>query len=539
MPHAVAGSAVSLHSAFCILHFMITMRVRFAPSPTGQLHIGNVRTALFNWFLARGHGGTFILRIEDTDAERSTGPSEAAILRDLRWLGLSWDEGPDVGGARGPYRQSERLHLYASYATELLTTGTAYYCFCSIAQLDADRQSALEEGRPARYAGTCRRLSREQAEARIAAGERPAIRFRVPEDRDVVFEDAVRGEVRFQTDVIGDPVIARADGSPAYNFAVVVDDALMEVTHVVRGEDHISNTPRQILLYEALGFTPPVFAHLSLVMGPDHSPLSKRHGATSVAEFRAKGYLPEALVNYLALIGWSPRLPGAGRGSAGATGSGSGDELLAIDELARRFSLESVGHSAGVFDEEKLAWVNRHYLKAADPIRIAELSVPYFTDAGIGMTPDGRGVEFLASVMPIATGSVDRLGQVPGRLAFLFDYAPARTLADAQVRLEMSAEGSQAVVRALAETLASAPRLDRERFRTAANEVKARTGQKGRALFHPIRVALMGRAEGPELDLAIPAIDAGADLPIDAGIPEILGCRERAAAFVAALETCG
>jgi nondiscriminating glutamyl-tRNA synthetase len=497
------------------------MRVRFAPSPTGRLHVGNARTALFNWLLARGSGGTFILRIEDTDAERSTRESEAAILRDLRWLGLDWDEGPDTGGVHGPYRQSERLHLYQSYATELLSTDAAYYCFCSAAQLDAERQQALADERPARYAGTCRRLSREQAAARIAAGERPAIRFRVPEDRDVVFTDAVRGEVRFQTDVIGDPIIVRGDGHPAYNFAVVVDDALMEVTQVIRGEDHISNTPRQVLMYEALGFTPPAFAHLALVMGPDHSPLSKRHGATSVAEFRAKGYLPEALVNYLALIGWSP---------------GGGDELLPIDELARRFSLDRVGHSAGVFDEEKLAWANRHYLKIADPSRLAELSLPYFEEAGVPMRPDASGIDFLASAMAIASASVDRLNQVPARLAFLFDFAPERALAEPAVREELSAVGARSVILALAEELAAAPRLDREEFRAVANRVKARTGQKGKALFHPIRVMLTGRAEGPELDLAVPAIDRGADLPESAGIPKILGNRERAEQFARALE---
>jgi nondiscriminating glutamyl-tRNA synthetase len=496
------------------------MRVRFAPSPTGQLHVGNARTALFNWLLARGAGGTFILRIEDTDVERSTRESEAAIERDLRWLGLDWDEGPDIGGAHGPYRQSERLHLYQSYATELLSAGAAYYCFCSTAQLDAERQEALANGRPARYAGTCRKLSRGQAEARIADGERPAIRFRVPEERDVVFTDAVRGDVRFQTDVIGDPVIVRADGTPAYNFAVVVDDALMEVTHVVRGEDHISNTPRQILLYEALGFTPPTFAHLSLVMGPDHSPLSKRHGATSVAEFRGKGYLPEALVNYLALIGWSP---------------GGGDELLPIDELSRRFSLEAVGHSAGVFDEEKLAWANRHYLKMADPVRLAELALPYFNEAGLTMTPDARGLEFLASAISMASASVDRLSQVPPRMALLFDYDAAATLADEPLLGEMRSEGARAVVGALAEELAAAPRLDREKFREIANRVKARTSLKGKALFHPIRVVLTGRAEGPELDLAVPAIDLGAELPPSAGIPKIVGNRERAAAFARAL----
>jgi len=489
------------------------------------LHVGNVRTAVFNWLLARGRGGTFILRIEDTDVERSTRESESAILHDLHWLGLDWDEGPDVGGGHGPYRQSERLHLYEAYANELLNSGAAYYCFCSTAQLEAERREAVAAGRPALYAGTCRRLSREQAQARIAAGERPAIRFRVPEARDVVFTDVVRGEVRFHTHVIGDPVIVRADGHPAYNFAVVVDDALMAITHVIRGEDHISNTPRQILLYEALGFSPPTFAHLALVMGPDHSPLSKRHGATSVAEFRSKGYLPEALVNYLALIGWSPR------GS-----SGNDSELLPIDEMAKRFALEDVGHSAGVFDEEKLAWVNRHYLKTADPLRLADLSVPYFNEAGVRMSPNAQGLEFLASAMTMASASVDRLNQVPARLALLFEYDAEAALGDPHVRNEMRSADARAVVTALAEELAQPPRLDRDRFRAAASRVKARTGQKGKALFHPIRLALTGRAEGPELDLAVPAIDRGAELPADAGIPKILGCRERAAAFVATLD---
>jgi len=506
------------------------MRVRFAPSPTGYLHVGNARTALFNWLLARGSGGTFVLRIEDTDVERSTRESEASILRDLHWLGLDWDEGPDTGGPSGPYRQSERLHLYGSYAHELLNAGAAYHCFCSVAQLETDRQAAVAAGRPSVYAGTCRGLSLEQAQARISAGERPAIRFRVPDRRDIVFTDVVRGDVRFAGDVIGDPVIVRADGHPAYNFAVVVDDALMEITHVIRGEDHISNTPRQLLLYEAMGFTPPVFAHLALVLGPDHSPLSKRHGATSVAEFRAKGYLPEALVNYLALIGWSPRH---------GTAASDGDELMSIDEMARRFSLEAVGHSAGVFDEEKLAWANRHYLKAADPVLIARLAVPYFVEAGVPMSPSGGGLEFLASAMSMATASVDRLNEIPGRLALLFNYDVSTAMDDAGIRQEISATGARAVVSALAEELAAAPRLDRDRFRAVANQVKIRTGQKAKALFHPIRIVLTGRADGPELDLAVPAIDRGAELSPDDGIPSILGCRERAAAFAQALETSG
>jgi nondiscriminating glutamyl-tRNA synthetase len=503
------------------------MRVRFAPSPTGYLHVGNARTALFNWLLARGQGGSFVLRIEDSDTERSTRQSEETILRDLRWLGFDWDEGPDIGGSWGPYRLSERLHLYGSFAKELLAADRAYYCFCPPTHPENERAAGDE----AEHGSTCdcRRISKDEAASRISNGERPAVRFRVPENRDVTFHDVVRGDVRFHADVIGDSVILRADGTPTYNFAVVIDDALMEITHVVRGEDHISNTPRQLLLYEALGLTPPAFAHLALVMGPDHSPLSKRHGATSVAEFREKGYLPEALVNYLALIGWSPRVV------AGRSG-GDDTELVPMDELARRFSLDRVGHSPGVFDEEKLAWVNRHYLKIADPARVADLALPYFEKAGLEMRPDARGLAFLASIMTIATSSVERLDQIPERLDPVFRYLPEKKLSQPTTRAEMNQEKAGQVVRALAEELGQTPRLDRERFRLVANEVKKRTGQKGRDLFHPIRVALTGMPAGAELDLLIPAIDRGAELPADAGLPPVLGCRERAAAFVRALD---
>jgi glutamyl-tRNA synthetase/nondiscriminating glutamyl-tRNA synthetase len=499
------------------------MRVRFAPSPTGQLHVGNARTALFNWLLAHGKDGTFVLRVEDTDAERSTRESEQSILEDLRWLGLDWDEGPDVGGPHGPYRQSERLHLYASYANELLAGNHAYYCFCLPDKLDADRQADLAAGQPPKYHGTCRSISREEAESRIEAGERPVIRFRVPESEEVRFQDLVRGEVVFNTSVIGDPVIVRSDSRPQYNFAVVVDDALMEVTHVIRGEDHISNTPRQILLYQALGFTPPEFAHLSMVLGPDHTPLSKRHGATSVAEFRARGYLPEALVNYLALIGWSPRTDG---------GSSENDaELLPVDEMARRFAIEDVGHSAGVFDIEKLAWMNRHYMKAAAPARLAAESLRYFTARGFVTRRSDEAMEFVSLILPMAVASVDRLEEIPDRLRFLFDFDPAAALATREVGEVMETAGARDVVLALADELRNLGRLDREAFRAAATRVKQRTGQKGRALFHPIRVALTGEAGGPELDLAVPAIDRGAELPRSAGVALILGCRERADMF--------
>ena len=496
------------------------MRVRFAPSPTGQLHVGNARTALFNWFLAHGKDGTFILRIEDTDAERSTKESETSILEDIRWLGLHWDEGPDVGGAHGPYRQSERLHLYASYANELLAAGHAYYCFCSPARLEAERQAMLAAGRPPRYAGTCRGIAPEEARRRVDAGERAVVRFKVPEQVEISFQDLVRGEVTFNTEVIGDPVLVRSDGRPAYNFAVVVDDALMEITHVIRGEDHISNTPRQILLYKALGFTPPEFAHLALVMGPDHTPLSKRHGATSVAEFRARGYLPEALTNYLALIGWSP---------------GGDEELLPMDELARRFSIEDVGHSAGVFDQEKLAWMNRHYMKVAAPSRIAAESFRYFMDRGFVTRRTTEALEFVTSILPMAVGSVDRLEEIPDRVRFLFEFDPASALAQPHVADVLHEAGAREVIAALADELRDAGPLDKDAFRAAAARVRQRTGQKGRALFHPIRVALTGEAGGPELDLAVPAIDRGALVPASAGIAKIASARERADAFARAV----
>jgi glutamyl-tRNA synthetase/nondiscriminating glutamyl-tRNA synthetase len=500
------------------------MRVRFAPSPTGFLHVGNARTALFNWLLARRHGGTFVLRIEDTDAQRSTRESEAGILEDLRWLGLDWDEGPERGGPVAPYRQSERLSLYRTHAHTLVDRQQAYYCFCSQAQLEAERKAAVESGQPAVYSGRCRVLTPGQARDRLASGEPAAIRFKVPARRDVSFHDLVRGTVTFHTDVIGDPIILRADGFPAYNFAVVIDDALMQISDVVRGEDHISNTPRQLLFYEALGFPLPRFAHLAMVLGPDHSPLSKRHGATSVSEFREKGYLPESLVNYLALLGWSP---------------GGNEEILPLDELARRFSIDGVGLSAGVFDEEKLAWVNRHYLKAAEPARLVRLAWPHLRAAGFvkGEVPTGSAIGFLMTIMPMASGSVDRLDQVPDRLRLVFSYDARAALSRADIREEVAAAGARQVVEALAEDLAAAPRLvDRQTFRGATDRVKQKTGQKGRALFHPIRLALTSASEGPELDLLVPAVDQGADLDVNAGLAPITGCRERARAFVSALQ---
>src|SRR5262245_31490754 len=484
------------------------MRVRFAPSPSGHLHVGNARTALFNWLLARHHGGTFVLRIEDTDAERSSAESERWILDDLRWLGLDWDEGPDKGGDFGPYRQSDRLDLYKKTAADFLERGLAYLCFCTPEQLEADRKAALASGQAPKYVGRCRALHTAEIRSRLDAGTPAAIRFRVPPGPDVTFNDVVRGEVTFSRDVIGDPVIVRSDGRPAYNFAVVIDDVKMKITHVVRGEDHISNTPRQILVYEALGAEVPTFAHLSLVLGPDHAPLSKRHGATSVAEFRERGFLPESLVNYLALLGWSP---------------GEGEELLPVAEMARRFDLSKVGHSAAVFDTGKLAWMNRHYMKEASQARIARDVLKYFVHSGFITHGTDASIGYIESILPMAVGSVDRLEEIPERVAFIFDWDAAR--AAELVRAE--SDGARAV-QAFADEVANLGPLDREGFRAAAGRARARTGLKGRALFHPIRVAVTAAESGPELDLAIPAMDFAAALPAGSGLASVVACRERA-----------
>jgi glutamyl-tRNA synthetase len=510
------------------------MRVRFAPSPTGHLHVGNVRTALFNWLLARGQNGTFILRIEDTDIERSTAESDATILEDLRWLGLDWDEGPEVGGPAGPYRSSERLETYQARARVLIEDGRAYYCFCTPGQLDVERRETLARNQPARYSGRCAGIDPAEAQRRVEAGEPAAVRFRTPPDRDVVFNDLVRGEIRFHTDVIGDQVVLRSDGRPAYNFAVVVDDALMGITHVVRGEDHISNTPRQLLIYEALGFAPPEFGHVAMVLGPDHTRLSKRHGAVSVDEFREKGYLPEALLNYLALLSWSPD----GSGRATPAERKIVQEVMPLAEMMKRFALRDVGHSASVFDEEKLAWVNRHYLKNADPDRLVRLAMPYLDRAGYLSGPvgsDGRG--YLTSLVPIFNSSVDRLDQVPHRLKQLFEFSAEAALGQSDLRAEAAAPPARHVIASLADELRAAPRLlDRQTFRDAADRVKQKTAQKGRALFHPIRIALTGATDGPELDLLVPAIDRGAELSPSNGIAPVLGARERAMQFAQALE---
>ena len=385
------------NSSATIIFVTDSVRVRFAPSPTGHLHVGNARTALFNWLFARKTGGTMVLRIEDTDVDRSEARFQSQLIDDLKWLGLDWDEGPDVGGSYGPYRQSDRLNIYREHAERLLSEQKAYLCFCAEDELQRERERAAAEHRQPIYSGKCRAIDPDQAKKRRTDAEPCAIRLRIPE-RPIRFHDIAHGEVEFSNEVVSDPIILRSSGMPVYNYVVVIDDALMKITHVIRGDDHLSNTPKQVALYEALGWRVPEFAHLSTILGADRERLSKRHGATSIANFRDMGVLPEALVNYLALLGWAP--------------SGGTREIFSREELIKEFSLERVTPSPAVFDMEKLYWLNRHYIKEAPPERIERLAAPLFVSS-IGELP----------VPHDATASSSEASDVAGVRGFFARYS--------------------------------------------------------------------------------------------------------------------
>ena len=476
---------------------MSKVRVRFAPSPTGYVHVGNARTALFNWLFARHHAGAFILRIEDTDVERSKEEYEHQLLEDLRWFGIDWDEGPDKGGAFGPYRQSERKEIYSQLATRLIDQGDAYFCFCTPEQLELERQEALKAGLQPRYSGRCRKRPREEAARKVAAGEPAAIRLKIVAST-FSWNDLIHGPTCFSAEVIGDPILVRSDGNPSYNYAVVVDDHLMEITHVIRGDDHISNTPRQLAVYQALGWEPPQFAHLSTILGSDRTRLSKRHGATSIESFREMGILPEALRNYLALLGWSP--------ADGKT------EILSTQELVEQFSLEHITKSPAVFDTEKLHWLNRHYMKEWPPRRLAELAVPFLEEAGyLDAHPGAEVLVWLERVLDAVLKNISTLRQLPGPSNIIFEYDATK----AAQELDLSATSSErAVLNAFIPKVLAQSELSYEWFRAVAKEVQKETGKKGRDLFHPIRLALTGAVSGPELEKLIPIFEEGSKLPL-------------------------
>lgn len=471
-------------------------RVRFAPSPTGHLHLGNVRTALFNWLYARSKGGTFVLRIEDTDAERSTEASVASVLDDLRWLGLEWDEGPLAGGPFGPYRQTERYGIYREHIERLMAGGKAYPCYCSSEELEALRAEAEARKVAFVYPGTCRRLSEQRRKEFEAGGRKPVVRLRV-QPRTVTFRDLVRGPVSIHTHAFGDWILARPDGSPTYNFAVVVDDGLMGITHVIRGEDHLPNTPKQLVLYEALGCGAPQFAHLSMILGPDGSKLSKRHGDVSVDAFRTKGMLPQALANGLALLGWSDP---------------DGGEVFGLPELVRRFSLDRVNKAAAVFDESKLRYLNREHLKGRSDAELAELIRPVLEGAGRLPTEDlsEEGSRWFVEVAGLLRDRIEVLSDALGASDALWCF-DAEAMDEEALSILREPQALR-VARAFAEKAEAVDLSVPGAYRELALSLRDSLKVKGKALFHPIRVAVTGAASGPELERLVPLLTRGARL---------------------------
>jgi len=471
-------------------------RVRFAPSPTGLLHVGNARTALFNWLFARQQEGVFILRVEDTDVERSTAEYDRKLMEDLRWLGLDWDEGPDVGGEYGPYRQSQRLDFYNAHAEKLRKEDKAYPCFCSHDELEKERKKSLDAGLTPVYSRKCSGIPKDESSKRIANGEEAAIRLRTPEEGTIGFNDLVRGALQFDLSLIGDPILLRSNGLPAYNYAVVVDDFLMAITHVIRGEDHIQNTPRQILTCRALGFDPPEFAHLSMVMGQDNTRLSKRHGATAVNQFDGEGILPSSLFNYLALLGWAPP---------------DGREVLTKEELIRLFRLEKVSRSSSIFDYDKLAWINRQHIKTLPPRKKAEYAFPHLE--GTGLLPEEMSPDhwvWLEQAVEAFSEKVDRFSQLPSFFAGMFEFSLATM--DDEAKGILQERCSLEVIRSFSDKITRVENFNYEAFGQIAKEIKEDTGCKGKDLYHPLRVALTAKTSGLELDKFIPIVEEGAKL---------------------------
>ncbi|MFA5536788.1 MAG: glutamate--tRNA ligase [Bacillota bacterium] len=469
---------------------MDKIRVRFAPSPTGPLHIGGARSALFNYLYAKKMGGEFILRIEDTDLERSSPESEANILDSLKWLGIDWDEGPDKGGSFGPYRQTARLANYRPYVESLLTKGQAYRCYCTEEELENQRQELLAKGEMPRYLGNCRHLTPEQEAEYTKQGRKPVIRFRVPGEETIVIKDLVRGNVSFESDGIGDFVIIKSDGIPTYNFAVVVDDALMKISHVIRAEEHLSNTPRQILVYKALGFPEPAFAHISLILGKDRTKMSKRHGSTSVMQYKEAGYLPEALVNFLALLGWSPE---------------GEEEIFSMEELCQQFSLDRVAKNPAVFDVEKLNWISGVYIRQTPVEKLTSLAIPYLRQKGyLPREQDNQEQEKVTKIIAAVQDYLPFISDVTEHVGMFF--AEEIKLENEAAKEVLAEEQVPAVLQLFLDKINQEGELESSRVKKILKETSKELGLGGRKVFMPIRVALTGQMHGPELHDIIPIL---------------------------------
>lgn len=513
------------------------VRVRFAPSPTGELHIGGARTAIYNWAFARAMGGSFILRIEDTDPERSTEHNKQVILRAMRWLGLDWDEGPEVGGEFGSYLQTQRFDTYAEALERLKERGAVYPCFCTKEELDAKRAKAEKtEGGYSGYDRTCREVSAEEAAARIAAGEPHVWRLKVPTDHGPIeFDDAVYGHMSFPADVMDDMILVRTDGTPTYNFAVVCDDANMQISHVIRGDDHLSNTPRQILIYEALGYPVPTFAHLSMILGADGRKLSKRRNATSVEQYQTMGYLPDALVNFLALLGWS--LDGE-------------TTLISREVLTREFSLDRITKKDAIFDETKLDWMNAQYIKGMDAAAWVEASTPWLAQAralglrvaagqqveeGAEATPEelaeatahvAANSAWYVKLYPLLAEREQRLTEAAEKLPYMF-WGPKVVLDEKSVSKVLTKEGARAdeVLREVRAILADESiAWECDPLQDKVRELADKLDLKAKFIFQPVRVAVCGNMVSPPLFESIELMDR-ADIVarVDATLAEVFG----------------
>lgn len=450
------------------------IRVRFPPSPTGFLHVGNARTALFNYLFAKKYGGRFVLRIEDTDAERSKKEFEEDILAGLRWLGIAWDEGVGAGGPHAPYHQSQRTEIYKKCLNRLIESGLAYYCFCSIEELEAQKNYFMSQGLPPKYSGKCAPIKKEVAEERTAKGEPHVIRLRVP-GKKVVFNDLIKGKIEFDSGLLGDMPIAKDIDSPLYNFAVVVDDEEMKISHVIRGEDHISNTPKQIIIQEMLGFKTPIYAHLPLILGPDKSKLSKRHGAVSVIEYKKMGYLPSAMANFIAMLGWSPD---------------SDRELFSLAELEKEFDIKKVNTAGAVFNIQKLDWFNAQYIKQMSDGELARLCLPYLTEAGL--MSEKTDIKWLEKIIALEKDRLKKLSDIAQLVDFFFvlpDY-PAELLV-------WEKSDKPRILASLKTAQRELGNLPDERFnlfniKNVFSQVAAQSSNG--EVYWPIRVALSGKA---------------------------------------------
>jgi len=449
------------------------IRTRIAPAPTGPCHVGIARTALFNYLFTRKHGGTFVMRLEDTDVARNRKEFEQDVYDSLRWLGLDWDEGPDIGGDFGPYRQSERKQIYQAALQKLLEANLAYPCFCAAEELEEERNRRLKLKLPPRYSGKCTKLTKDQQQAAKAEGKPYSIRFRMP-DKTIAFDDMIRGRVEFDGADIGDFVIVKPDGDFIFHLTNVVDDIEMKITHVIRGEDHVSNTPRHLALAEALGATPPTYGHIPLILNPDRSKMSKRKNPTSVSDYRQWGYLPEAIVNFLALIGWS---------------SGTEREVFSLDELVGAFSIESVNKAGAIFDIEKLNWLNGSYVRALPPEELQKRLQPYLPDAD----PD-----YLRRIIPLIQERLKRLDEAPALTEFFFrdelEYDSALLVAK-----KHTAEESRAALSRVLDRLSTIEEFGIESLENGLRGLVEELGWKTGHLFMAIRVAVTGSTATPPL----------------------------------------